>query len=416
MILSIKETASLPVKELRAWSLIETSREFLLPSALWRLPDQQVVKFLVSFDKSLESGFSKLEEMPTGFLVSSFANDQLEQAGVIRGDLIFTLSTGGAVLSYEQTPTANTEETNRFLKHAIEISENSIERKYNNTLFPLSDGKDEIEDHYKHIVKKGVEAIQEGKFEKVVLSRTKEFRLSDTFNASKAFLQLEEAYKNAFVSLINLPERGEMWLAATPELLVEVTDKSIFRTIALAGTQSALDERGDLITCDNVMWGHKEIEEQAFVSRYIVSCFKKIRLREYIEKGPKTALAGNLYHLRSDFEVDMKEACFPDLGSVMLALLHPTSAICGAPKVPAMEFILKTEGFDRSFYSGFIGPVNVENSSNFYVNLRSVRFANQIATFFAGAGITEGSDPSKEWKETELKCDTLLRILNTNNS
>lgn len=412
MILSIEKSATVPVDSLRVWSLIETSQEFHLPSALWRMPEQQEVKFLISFEKSLETGFSKLEEMPSGFLVSSFTNDQLEQAGVIRADLIFTLTTQGDVLSYEETSTAVREETDRFLRRSLEISENSEERKYNNTLFPLSNGIAENEEHYKRIVKAGVEAIKEGKFEKVVLSRTKEFKLSDSFNASKAFLQLENAYKTAFVSLINLPEKGEMWLGATPELLVEVSDKNVFRTIALAGTQSALDENEELITRDNVMWGHKEIEEQAFVSRYIVSCFKKIRLREYSEKGPKTVQAGNLYHLRSDFEVDMNAACFPDLGSVMLALLHPTSAICGAPKTPAMDFILAMEGYERSIYSGFIGPVNVENSSNFYVNLRSVRFSGGRATFFAGAGITEGSDPLKEWKETELKCDTLLRILN----
>lgn len=412
MIISIKESDSEVYTQLKAWSLIETSREFQLPSALWRLPEQTEVKFLVSFDKVLETGFSKLEEMPVGFLVSAFSNDELEKAGLIKGDLIFTLATTGEVISHEQTPGTDNALAEKFLNRALEISKFSEERKYNNELIPLSNENIDAEENYKRIVELGVLAIQQNQFDKVVLSRTKEFALSDSFNASKAFLQLEKVYKTAFVSLINLPEKEEMWLGATPELLVEVSDKNIFRTIALAGTQGALNEAGELIPRYNVMWGQKEIEEQAFVSRYIVACFKKIRLREYTEKGPKTALAGNLYHLKSDFEVDMTEACFPDLGSVMLALLHPTSAICGAPKLPAMEFILKMEGYDRSIYSGFIGPVNVSRSSQIYVNLRTVRFANGIATFFAGAGITDGSDPLKEWNETEMKCDTLLNVLN----
>jgi isochorismate synthase len=46
------------------------------------------------------------------------------------------------------------------------------------------------------------------------------------------------------------------------------------------------------------------------------------------------------------------------------------------------------------------------------VNLRTVRFKDDKALFYAGAGITEGSDAQKEWIETELKCDTLLRIIN----
>ena len=77
--------------------------------------------------------------------------------------------------------------------------------------------------------------------------------------------------------------------------------------------------------------GQKDIEEQALVERYVISCFKKIRLREYDEHGPKTMIAGNVLHLKTEFEVDMVATNFPQLGSVMLNLLHPTSAVCGMP-------------------------------------------------------------------------------------
>jgi isochorismate synthase len=77
----------------------------------------------------------------------------------------------------------------------------------------------------------------------------------------------------------------------------------------LAGTQKAQGEN----PLKSAAWTQKEIEEQALVSRYIVDCFKKIRLREYDEHGPKTVLAGNLLHLRSDFKVDMKAPIFLNL-------------------------------------------------------------------------------------------------------
>jgi len=142
-----------------------------------------------------------------------------------------------------------------------------------------------------------------------------------------------------------------------------------------------------------------------------VECFKKIRLREYLETGPKTVLAGNLYHLRTDFEVDTHALNFPELSSVMLRLLHPTSAICGVPKIPSLKFLSEMEGYNRSFYSGFLGPVQVDGDSNLFVNLRTVRLKNGVATFYAGAGITEDSVPEREWEETELKCDTLLKVI-----
>jgi isochorismate synthase len=95
----------------------------------------------------------------------------------------------------------------------------------------------------------------------------------------------------------------------------------------------------------------------------------------------------------------------------MLKLLHPTSAVCGVPKAPSLDFIDKVEGYDRSFYSGFLGPAQVGGDTHLFVNLRTVRFKDGKATFFAGAGITEDSVPAREWEETELKCDTLLKVI-----
>lgn len=56
--------------------------------------------------------------------------------------------------------------------------------------------------------------------------------------------------------------------------------------MALAGTQPASGEN----PLKSAAWTQKEIEEQALVCRYIVDCFKKIRLREYEEHGPKTIM------------------------------------------------------------------------------------------------------------------------------
>ena len=59
------------------------------------------------------------------------------------------------------------------------------------------------------------------------------------------------------------------------------------------------------------------------VSRFIINCFKKIRLREFEEIGPRTSKAANLVHLKTDYLVNTKEVNFPQLGTVMLELLHP---------------------------------------------------------------------------------------------
>jgi isochorismate synthase len=200
-------------------------------------------------------------------------------------------------------------------------------------------------------------------------------------------------------------------MCATPEILVEQNEEGIFRTISLAGTQSGVDLDGLPISPSQARWSQKEIEEQAFVSRYIIDCFKKIRLREYTEIGPKTISTGNLLHLKTEYIVDTKAMDFPQLPGLMLGLLHPTSAVCGTPKQEAIDFISATEKHSRSMYSGYLGPVNLMNATYLFVNLRTVEIKENHAVYYAGCGITEDSDPEKEWQETQMKCQTLQRVL-----
>ena len=155
----------------------------------------------------------------------------------------------------------------------------------------------------------------------------------------------------------------------------------------------------------------KEIEEQAMVSRYIIEQFKTIRLREFTESGPRTVQAGNMIHLKTEYTVDLDNVIKPELGSVMLQLLHPTSAVCGMPKFSALSFIIANESLSRELYSGFIGPVNMNGLTQLYVNLRCMQILKTRAVLYAGAGITHGSKAEKEWAETALKCQTLLDLM-----
>jgi isochorismate synthase len=225
------------------------------------------------------------------------------------------------------------------------------------------------------------------------------------FDLTATFLSLCRAYPNAFINFFHIAQIGT-WIGATPEVLIKTKDR-YFYTMALAGTQRAQGEN----PLKSAAWTQKEIEEQALVSRYIVNCFKKIRLREYDEIGPKTSIAGPLLHLKSEFRVDMEITNFPQLGSVMLDLLHPTSAVCGMPREKALEFLSREESFDRSFFAGYLGPVNIQKETAIFVNLRCARLRGDKAILYAGAGITEDSIPEKEWEETELKCDIIGNFL-----
>ncbi len=254
-------------------------------------------------------------------------------------------------------------------------------------------------------VVEAVQCIKKGIFDKVVLSRFDDQALPTDFELMKAFEMACDTYPNAFIYLVSTPNFG-CWLGATPETLLEIKDHQ-FKTVSLASTQKLRADQ----TMNEVAWTQKEIEEQAMVSRYIIDCFKKIRLREYLENGPKTVKAGRMAHLKTIYQVDMEAVNMPELGSTMLELLNPTSAVCGMPLQPALDFIKKHEKYDRELYAGFLGPINISGYTHLFVNLRCMKIMGNTGRFYAGAGITEDSNPEKEFEETQLKMQTLKRIV-----
>lgn len=282
----------------------------------------------------------------------------------------------------------------------------SIHRHHKNPRFHRLTKSHHQQLDYVDLVNKGLQEISDGQIEKVVPSRFKDIVVTNEFDLLKAFDTLCEKHPQAMVSLVSSPQTGT-WLGATPELLVSVNAQSIFKTIALAGTQSCSPD----IDLKSVAWTQKEIEEQALVCRYIINCFKKIRLREYEEHGPRTMIAGNVMHLKTVYEVDMTATNFPQLGSVMLKLLHPTSAVCGMPFENALSFLKMNEGYNREFYSGFLGPVQINNDSQIFVNLRCMQVFEGSVRLYAGAGITIDSNPQKEFEETEMKMQNLQNLL-----
>lgn len=396
--------------------LWETAHTLGFPAALWRLPNQRDKHLIVSFEEVLPRVAADLDELPAGFLISPFDNlntdtQSPDQTLFLRADLqaIFSAENQADVKA------VSGEMTDRFWQAWHSLPKPQPEQPSNSEMLTvLSDAGAEA--LYVRNVAEAVEAMQRGEFRKVVLSRTKQVQFANAPNAVTLFDKLCQAYPTAFVSAVSIPEKGQIWISATPERLVSIDADGIFRTASLAGTQSAFEPDGTPKRPPEAMWSQKEIEEQALVNRYIIECFKKIRLREYIEEGPKTIIAGNLMHLSTFFTVDTQAVRYPQLGTVMLRLLHPTAAVCGTPRDVAFRFINRHETHDRELYSGFLGPVNIDTTtegaaSNLFVHIRCMKLEGRLATLYAGAGLTEDSVPEREWQETEMKCQTLLSVI-----
>jgi isochorismate synthase len=373
--------------------LISHALENEQPIAVWRLPFSTITYVVISDRYETLPKNSAIEDLAPGFMFAPF--DRERDAIFLPAHYLFSFE--GKQLREGKTPL----ETTSSLWLAESFKANQKPR------FKSNAGKTEIENtDFSTLVQKAVIAIEQNQFEKVVPSRTKTIALAEEFDIVDSFQKLSNAYSTALISFVSIPGIGH-WLGATPETLVTVEGKNIFKTVALAGTLPYTEG----MNLKAVAWTGKEIEEQALVERYVISCFKKIRLREYEEHGPKSMVAGNLVHLKSEFVVDMAATNFPQLGTVMLQLLHPTSAVCGMPLDPALKFLKENEGYDREFYAGYLGPVNIQSNINLFVNLRCMKLMDGHARLFAGAGVTVDSEPEKELAETEMKFRTLLNIL-----
>lgn len=268
----------------------------------------------------------------------------------------------------------------------------------------------EEKQHHLSLVTKGIEAIKNKDFQKVVLSRNETVKLSKVSPFS-IFKNLLNAYQLAFVYCWYHPKVG-LWLGATPETLIKI-DGNQFSIMALAGTQSY---NGTL----EVNWGTKEYNEQQFVTDFIVENLKPL-VESFNVSKTETVKAGNLLHLKTMISATLKVTSNLKL---LISAIHPTPAVCGLPKLAAKQFILKNENYNRNFYTGFLGELNFETSkaprsgkrnienrayaitkknTQLYVNLRCMQLIDKKAIIYVGGGITLDSVAENEWEETVLK-------------
>lgn len=254
---------------------------------------------------------------------------------------------------------------------------------------------------FEALVSKSVDAIKSGSFEKLVLSRTETVGMTDTIIT--VYSKLLAAYPMGYRYCFFHPESG-LWMGATPEQLLKVENKTL-HTVALAGTQLYKE-------AEQAVWENKEKEEQQFVTGYIVESVQPYT-SDIRKTEPYTFRAGNIVHIKTDITAELK-----DSGSLqgIISALHPTPAVCGLPKQEAKAFLLENEGYDRQYYSGYLGELNIDidsgkHKTDLFVNLRSMKVVGDTAHLFVGCGITKDSDPEKEFMETVNKSMTMRRAL-----
>lgn len=349
-----------------------------IPFVSYRLPDEKKTYNLLQY-KSFPEKINLLNDLDSskGFIITPFRENGHLSPFILKPDISF-----------------EDDGYNRDLLNTLK----------SNNLFAsnIAHTKNKLVETSTRIYKKQVEKIKskiiDGPLEKVVLSRIHITDSPEEFHASSFFLELCNLYPNAFVFLIQMPHVG-IWMGASPEPLIISRNETLF-TVSLAGTQPF-----NGLPIDKVRWNTKEIEEQDYVTRYIQRSINEFGISNYTKKGPFNQKAANLIHLKSVFSFNSDE--LKNRLGRFVCRLHPTPSICGLPKSDALGFIKNTENHDRDYYTGLLGPHNINNETHLFVNLRCMKILPEKLIYYLGAGITSGSIPENEWEETNHKMKTL---------
>lgn len=253
-------------------------------------------------------------------------------------------------------------------------------------------------------VKAAVKALEGHPDRKIVMARTLVAETPDRDNFENLALMYRNlclTYPDAYTFIYYTPYTG-VYIGATPELLCASDDyNKEFFAMSLAGTRKAG-------TAEE--WSEKDRREQQIVTDYLLDIMSS-RFGEAHANTAETAKAGNIEHLRTwVLTPKPKSFRYTDLRE-FIGELSPTPALCGLPKENAIRFIKDHEHFERGYYGGYLGETTSGKGFSLRVNLRSARVERHRIAYFAGGGITEQSDPEKEWRETEMKIATLREVI-----
>lgn len=258
-------------------------------------------------------------------------------------------------------------------------------------------------------VKKALQMIRRNgsSLNKVVLARSSRIFTTSEIDpvAWLACLQVEGA--NAYQFCLQPPD-APAFIGNTPEQLFHRKELNI-SSEAMAGTRARCGSKTldheievDLLSSPKDDLEFTIVRESIRKKLQAVCSWVLVDPEKAVQKLPRVQhlyaqLVGRLKSEDDEFNI--------------LSSLHPSPAVCGFPTEDARLLIAETERFDRGMYAGPVGWFGGEETE-FAVGIRSALVEQDHgALIYAGTGIVEGSNPSLEWEELELKTSQFTKLL-----
>lgn len=258
-----------------------------------------------------------------------------------------------------------------------------------------------LEPHaWEGIVAQAVEIIASGELEKVVLARDLIAHSDLPFDARHIMLKLAEKYSATWIFHI------DGLVGATPELLLRL-NKGLVTSRVLAGTiQRTGDDERDLALAGSLARSSKDLEEHKYAVQSVSESLMPFCSSTNIPESPFVLHLANVMHLATDVTGVISDSLTPADLFALAGALHPSAAVCGTPREEAKKVISDLEGMSRGRYAGPAGWIDSRGEGELGISLRCAQInpnnKKQIR-LFAGCGIVAGSDPKKEFAESQAK-------------
>lgn len=252
--------------------------------------------------------------------------------------------------------------------------------------------------------------IAAGDAEKVVLARRVQVESEGAFDAAAVLRRLRQRYAECTVFAMRAGG-GACFLGATPETLVALRGNEV-RADCLAGSAArGATDAEDAALGTALLADDKERREHAIVARSLREALSSICRDIRAPDEPGLRRYANVQHLHTPIEAttDGKRHVLE-----LVQRLHPSAATAGLPRETSLRLVREHEPFSRGWYAGPIGWIDAEGGGEFAVALRSALIRDDVASLYAGCGIVPGSDPAREWAESQLKLQAMLWALNAN--
>ena len=265
------------------------------------------------------------------------------------------------------------------------------------------------EEKWRNQVAVAIKSINDGELEKVVLARDLTAASTSAIDARQLLKRLEIEYPSTWLFLV------DGLVGATPELLVRLS-KSLVTSRVLAGTiRKTGDEDRDLTLAASLAKSSKDLEEHEYAVRSVADALAPFCSSTNVPDSPFVLHLSNVMHLATDVTGVLNDSAKPTDIFTLISELHPSAAVCGTPTKKASELITELEQMNRGRYAGPVGWIDIHGDGEIAIALRCGQISQDKLKIqiYAGCGVVAGSDPEKEFAESQAKLMPMRTALET---